>query len=384
MDHQHVRVHYLRNPWMSEPFDAYRYIGYLRAHWRWIAASAALAVGLATGASLLMTPRYTATAQVLIDPPAGADLRAAMAVSPIYLESLKTYEHFADSDSLFQKAVQRFGLQGQPIESLKRRVLTVQLVRNTRIMEISATLPDPKKAQALAKFLAEATVEINRAAVSESDQDLLRGIEQQARDLHTRLQETDAAWAKAAAAEPLLGLQSAMEQAAELRSKIQEQVQSVELEIADVAERAKTAADPGELRKQESDARARLAEMRKQIQNLDRESAEREKLLATRQAHRDQLDAERKAGQAALTGIDARLRDARGETGFRGERLKIIDPGIVPERPSSPNLPLNVVAALVAGLVLPILYFTLEMSFQQRRAALSRSGFRAMSKARDE
>jgi uncharacterized protein involved in exopolysaccharide biosynthesis len=384
MDHQHVRVHYLRNPRMSEPFDAYRYIGYLRAHWRWIAASAALAVGLATGASLLMTPRYTATAQVLIDPPAGADLRAAMAVSPIYLESLKTYEHFADSDSLFQKAVQRFGLQGQPIESLKRRVLTVQLVRNTRIMEISATLPDPKKAQALAKFLAEATVEINRAAVSESDQDLLRGIEQQARDLHTRLQETDAAWAKAAAAEPLLGLQSAMEQAAELRSKIQEQVQSVELEIADVAERAKTAADPGELRKQESDARARLAEMRKQIQNLDRESAEREKLLATRQAHRDQLDAERKAGQAALTGIDARLRDARGETGFRGERLKIIDPGIVPERPSSPNLPLNVVAALVAGLVLPILYFTLEMSFQQRRAALSRSGFRAMSKARDE
>jgi uncharacterized protein involved in exopolysaccharide biosynthesis len=369
---------------MSEPFDAYRYIGYLRSRWRWIAASAALAVGLATGASLLMTPRYTATAQVLIDPPAGADLRAAMAVSPIYLESLKTYEHFADSDSLFQKAVQRFGLQGQPIESLKRRVLTVQLVRNTRIMEISATLPDPKKAQALAKFLAEATVEINRAAVSESDQDLLRGIEQQARDLRTRLQETDAAWAKAAAAEPLLGLQSAMEQAAELRSKIQEQVQSVELEIADVAERAKTAADPGELRKQESDARARLAEMRKQIQNLDRESAEREKLLATRQAHRDQLDAERKAGQAALTGIDARLRDARGETGFRGERLKIIDPGIVPERPSSPNLPLNVVAALVAGLVLPILYLTLEMSFQQRRAELSRSSFRAMSKARDE
>ena len=90
---------------MSEPFDAYRYIGYLRSRWRWIAASAALAAVLAAAASLVMTPQYTATARLVIEPPAGADLRAAMAVSPIYLESLKTYEHFAESDSLFQKAV---------------------------------------------------------------------------------------------------------------------------------------------------------------------------------------------------------------------------------------------------------------------------------------
>jgi uncharacterized protein involved in exopolysaccharide biosynthesis len=369
---------------MSEEFDAYRYIGYLRARWRWIAATAALATGLAAAASLVMTVQYTATARLVIEPPAGADLRAAMAVSPIYLESLKTYEHFAESDSLFQKAAQRFGLQGHPIESLKRRVLTVQLVRNTRILEISATLPDAKKAQMLAAFLAEATVEINRASVSESDQDLLRGIEQQARELRTRLQETDASWAKAAAAEPVLGLEAAVEQAAELRSKIDEQAQSVELEIADLTERTKTAADEGPWRKQESNARALLTQMRKQIQDMERQGAEREKLLANRQAHRDQLDAERKAGQAALAAMETRLRDARGETGFRGERLKIIDPGIVPERPSSPNLPLNVAAALLAGLVLPILYLTLEMSFQERRAALARSGFRAMAKARDE
>jgi uncharacterized protein involved in exopolysaccharide biosynthesis len=331
-----------------------------------------------------MTPQYTATARLVIDPPAGADLRAAMAVSPIYLESLKTYEHLADSDSLFQKAAQRFGLVGHPIEALKRRVLQVQLVRNTRVLEISVTLPEAKKAQALARFLAEATVEANRESVSESDQDLLRGIEQQARELRAHLQETDASWAKVVAAEPLLGLQSAMEQAAELRSKIEEQARGAELEIADLAERAKSAADPGEWRKQENNARARLAEVRKQLQDLDRQAAKREKLLATRQAHRDQLDSERKAGQASLAATEARLREARGETGFRGERLKIIDPGIVPERPSSPNLPLNVAAALLAGLVLPILYLTLEMSFQGRRAMLARGGFRAVAKARDE
>jgi len=369
---------------MSEPFDAYRYIGYLGSRWRLVAASAALAVGLAAAVSLIMTPQFTATARIVIDPPAGADLRAAMAVSPIYLESLKTYERFADSDSLFQKAVERFGLEGRPIESLKRRVLNAQLERNTRILEISVTLPDPNKAHAVAAFLAEATVEMNRAAVSESDQDLLRGIEQQAADFRAQLQQTEAAWAKVVADEPLLGLETATEQAAELRSKIEEQAQSAELELADLANGERNSADPAELRKQESNARARLVEMRKQILDLDRRTAEREKLLATRQAHRDRLDAQRKAAQAALTAIEARLRDARGESGYRGERLKIIDPGIVPQRPSSPNLPLNVAAALLAGLVLPILYLTLAMNFQDRRPAPSRGTYRTVAHARDE
>ena len=58
---------------MSESFDAYRYIGYLRSRWRLIAGSAALAVALAGVASLLMTPQYTATARIVIDPPAGAE-----------------------------------------------------------------------------------------------------------------------------------------------------------------------------------------------------------------------------------------------------------------------------------------------------------------------
>ena len=66
-----------------------------------------------------------------------------MAVSPIYLESLKTYEHFADQRQPVSEggAAVRTCTDG-PIESLKRRVLQVQLVRNTRILEISATLPD--------------------------------------------------------------------------------------------------------------------------------------------------------------------------------------------------------------------------------------------------
>src|SRR5262249_13258089 len=138
-----------------------------------MAACCTAAVVIALAISLAMPREYTATARIVVEPPAGADLRAAMAVSPIYLESLKTYEHFAGSDTLFRNAVDKFdlraGLGSRPIESLKRRVLKTAIVRNTRILEISATLRDPRQAQAVAKFIADSTAELARSIVSEGD-----------------------------------------------------------------------------------------------------------------------------------------------------------------------------------------------------------------------
>ena len=354
---------------MGEPLDAYRYIGYWQRHWIWIGSSCAIAVALAAAITMLLPKEYTATARIVIEPPAGTDLRSAMAVSPIYLESLKTYEHFAASDSLFRKAVDQFGLRQQPFESMKKRVLKVGIVRNTRILEIAATLPDARKAQALAHFLAESTVALNRTVTSEGDRDLISGIQTQERELQAQLRQSENAWARLLATEPVDQLKTVMEGSAELRATVQNEILSVELEIADAAERQKQANGPEavEISKQAANARARLDEMRKQLQALDRQSAEREKLLAARLAHRDQVDAERKAAAGALEAVEARLREARGDAGYRGERLKIIDPGIVPERPSSPNLPLNVMAALLLGLVLPVTYLTLKMNYGERR-----------------
>ena len=53
--------------------------------------------------------------------------------------------------------------------------------------------------------------------------------------------------------------------------------------------------------------------------------------------------------------------------GYRSERLQVIDPGIVPERPSSPNIPLNVLVALFAAAVLSFLLLTLRFSYAVQR-----------------
>ena len=368
---------------MAESLDIFRYISYLRLRWVWIAGSCAVAVVLALGASLVLPREYTATVRILVEPPAGTDPRSAEAVSPVYLESLKTYEAFASSDSLFEKAIDQFHLRAslgsRSIESLKKHVLRVGIVRNTRILEIAATLPDARLAQQLAQCLADSTVELSHSVATEGDRDLLRGIGQQEREIRANLEAIEATWATLLSQEPVAELQSAMEKSSELRGTLQQQMMSTEQEIADAAERQTTAgaAEQAEARKESANAAARLEEMRRQLQSLDAQSAGREKLLAIRTTHRDQVEAGRKAAQAALAGIEVRLRDARGESGYRGERLRVIDPGVVPERPSSPNLPLNVLAALLLGLVLPILYLTLELNYQARSVSARRGVYQS-------
>ena len=364
---------------MADSTDAFRYLGYIRLRWRSIAASCAIAVTLALIVTLLMPRQYTATARIVIDPPAGADLRAAVAVSPIYLESLKTYERFATAGGLFQKAVERFGLRqllgNRPIESLQKSILRVEIVRNTRILEIAATLPDPRRAQALARFLAEETVEMNRTIATEGAQDLVEGIAQEERRARERLSETDAAWSRVLTDEPVEALQSDLAVAAGLRADIQEQIARAELEVAESADRARRI--PATMGA--SASQTRLQELRRQLLAIDRQEAEKQNLLAQRWADREKLESQRKFAEAALAAMEQRLSEARGESGYRGERLRIIEPAIVPERPSSPNLPLNLAVALLLGLLLPVTYFTLEMSYQEQRAGSRRGGFRAVA-----
>ena len=145
--------------------DGLEFLEYVWRRRMMLAGVCLTALAIAGGVSLLLTPRYTATASVLIESPGGNDPRAATAVSPVYLESLKTYEMLASSDTLFARALDDLQLRRKypnaSIESLKRRILSFNKPANTSIIEISATLDDPRQAQALAQYIAEHTVALN-------------------------------------------------------------------------------------------------------------------------------------------------------------------------------------------------------------------------------
>ena len=366
-------------PLMAETFDGYSFFMHLVHRWRVPATACTVAGGLALILSLLLPAKYTATARILIEPPGSSDPRAATAVSPVYLESLRTYEHFALSDSLFARAVAELDIRDkvnpEPLSSLKKRILEVDIPSTTKIMEIAVTLPDPAKAQRLAAFVAEKTVQLNQLTNMESDRAQTEAIETMRSTALERVQQAETESMKIAERGPPEGLAEELEALVKARSLIQSQ----RLMVRDLEskQQADVVADTTESLKQRlAGTKQRLARLDEEIADLTRQIDRSRLTLGTRTARRGHADAEREAAWSALEETESRLTHARSASAARGERLQVIDPGVVPEKPSSPNIPLNVIIALAFAILASLLYVTLEFSFQLRRAEARRNSLR--------
>ena len=343
--------------------NAFEYVDYLRLRWRLIAAACVTAAALSLAVSLLLPKRYTATASIVIEPPAGNDVRTATAVSPVYLESLKSYERFADSDTLFAGAVEHFHLAAGGIQALKQQVLKVTKLRDTKILEISATLPQPGLAQQFVEYVAEQTVKLSRSESMATDREMIGEQERQSAEAQQRLSHAQPEWSEYETREPVGALKAQIESEVDLVGRLSQTLIDVRSTIADYAEKTDvnfTSDVPG--------LRARAAELAKKVAELEKDIDQKSGLASQREAGRQKLEAELKMSQTATETSAARLRDLRATAGMRGERLRVIDPGIVPQHASSPNIPLNMLAALLLTLIALVGYLTVSFSYGRRRA----------------
>jgi capsular polysaccharide biosynthesis protein len=339
---------------MQDSFDVLEYVDFLCARWKFLGLACGFAIAAALATGLLLPKRYTATATVLIDPPAGGDPRVAAAVSTVYLESLKTYELLATNDQLFVRAVGQFHLRGQggsPIESLKRRVLKVDKLRDTRALQISVTLPNPSAAQAVAQFIAEGAVELSRSGGKEADEALIQEAALAAGTAKTRLNEAETAWQNAAGAHSADALRSEVFADGDLKSRAEEQLLDEETDPSD---------DSGS-------SRTRSEILKRRIGELTRDMDQKSVALAQQSAREENLEALLTSARSAYDAAAQRLADLRVSLGSRTERLRVIDPSIVPQRPSSPNVPLIVIGAASLALCGSLLYLTLSFSLTRGR-----------------
>jgi uncharacterized protein involved in exopolysaccharide biosynthesis len=341
---------------MSDTLDAFEFASYVRRNWRVPVFAILTAILLAAAVSLLSPNRYTATATIIIDPPGMSDTRTATSVSPVYLESLKSYERFASSDSLFARAVEKFHLQPSsgkpPIESLQKRVLKVSKLRDTKILEISITLTDPVLAQKCAQFLAEQTISLAHEASAASDLELVEGASGEFAKAQERLDLARKLMAGASAGEPMESLQGEIDTDLELVAKLRTELSEA---IGDVAAEGAN-----------QTARPRLDALNKQIAEVQRDFTTKSTALSISTARRQQAQTELESAQSIYTAAFTRLNDLRAAAGTRGERLRIIDPGIVPQRPSSPNIPLNVLVSFLAAILAVLIYSAVGFAREHR------------------
>jgi uncharacterized protein involved in exopolysaccharide biosynthesis len=352
----------------------------LVSRWRFLVLVAGCAAALAFGVSELLPRRYTATATVIIDPPAANDAHTATALNPTYLESLRTFEHFFTSDTLFQQAAARFHLDasGEDVDTLRRKVLKVSIEHETRILEVSATLPDPRAAKNLVEFIAEQSIAANREDALGADADALRTAASDAEQARTRAVKAQAEWERAAGSDTPESIESAVESATRLLSETRglEGEAEADREAWRVRAQDGAAADREYAQLQARVAGARANEYAQRGVQLDAELATRRRLLADlaerQKAAADELEAAREAFESA----QARVRDISARAGTRTERMRIIDPGVDPRKPSSPTVLLNTLAATLLALCLSVVWVTLRMPERRSKPAVVRNAQR--------
>lgn len=361
-----------------EELDGIQFASYVRRRGMVIAICCVSAMALAGGVSALLPARYTATASILIEPPAGNDPRGATAVSPVYLESLKTYERFASSDSVFATALQKLGLQqkfaGKSVESIKRSVLKVARPTSTKIVEISVTLDNPEYAQKLAQSIAEHTVALNRDLDNQSTQDVLGEAKKTLATAAARLTQARQTKAEVIRVEAIDALQSEVAEANQLRLGAEQELGKTRTELADMQAELKTF-HPGDGLEQQAEwtlrqieaLRARVASLEIQTQALSQICMEKTTVLEARKQHRELVDTELHSATADYELARTKLSDAQTSAAYRGERLEIMDPGIVPQSPTFPNTPLNVLIALLVSLLASVGYLAVQFGNSRAR-----------------
>ncbi len=82
-----------------------------------------------------------------------------------------------------------------------------------------------------------------------------------------------------------------------------------------------------------------------------------------RKARRDALESDETSAMGALETATTRMNEMLSASLSHGERLQIIDPGIVPQQPSSPNTMLNVMAALLVSMIGSIVWLVFRFNY---------------------
>ena len=91
------------------------------------------------------------------------------------------------------------------------------------------------------------------------------------------------------------------------------------------------------------------------------------------------LRAQRETADEALSSAEARFKEIQGRVneqtasaGLHTEQLRIVDPGIVPQRPSFPDVPLILAATFSLSLTLVLALLSLQYGLSHGRARPAR------------
>ncbi|RMH06735.1 MAG: hypothetical protein D6697_10095 [Armatimonadetes bacterium] len=159
-----------------------------RSQWRWVAAGVLLGVGLAASIVLFGEKRYESNAKLLIESPMGMTLGAGGGIAALIVggsPDLNTQVEVLLARPLLEKVQRQAGIE-EPYRDFEKRFRATAL-RNTNVIELTATDSTPEGAQRLAKLWTEAYLSHVRTLYEQNPTTLAEKLEKELRHQEDQL-----------------------------------------------------------------------------------------------------------------------------------------------------------------------------------------------------
>lgn len=160
----------------------------LKSQWKWIAVGVLLGVGLAASIVLLGEKHYKSNAKLLIESPPGTVLGAGSGIAALIgggSPDLNTQVEVLLARPLLEKVQRQAGIS-EPYRDFEKR-FRASALRNTNVVEVTATDSTPEGAQQLAKLWTEAYLSYVRTLYAQNPTALVEKFDQELRHQEDRL-----------------------------------------------------------------------------------------------------------------------------------------------------------------------------------------------------
>lgn len=165
------------------------YLLILRRRVWWILGITAVTVGTAVFVTSQQTPLYEGSTEVLVEQIGGGGTASALEQALLGQSNLATQRRLVTSLPVTQAVVERLELDTAPRDLWEQ--VEVEVLRDTSVLEIRATDPDPTRAADLAQAFAEEYLTHRRGQAVERLLETQTALQERARNLRNRLDEVE-------------------------------------------------------------------------------------------------------------------------------------------------------------------------------------------------
>jgi capsular polysaccharide biosynthesis protein len=339
----------------TETIEVRSYLRHLGRRWKTLLAVPAVAVAVALLISLILPRKYDARVTLLVQPGA-SDPRFPPALNQIYLEYLRSYEQVIQSSGLLLRVIQKFNLN-VTVDRFRNQALDVEMLRFSKLLTIRVRWDDPQKAHQMALFLAEEAVHAAEGLRNADADRASRQAQEDVQRAQARLDETSRLLLDFKLRTREEELSRAVQVEMDTKSQYERDLAASQILVPELEARASA---PTEQARDDAASlaaeKAKQAALRKALVDVEGSLARHQADLLKAQAGSANLERAYRSAYDALTLATARANDARAAATSRSEQLQIADPGIVPQRPSTPHFLFNALLALALGLFAAVIY----------------------------